>query len=59
MRSSTGARFEVGQRVRHRTFGGGSVLKLELRGGRATATVTLDSGEQKAILLDFLTPSEG
>lgn len=54
MRSSTGAKFEVGQRVRHRSFGEGEIRTLALRSGRATALVLLDSGAEKSILLDFL-----
>jgi len=56
MRSSTGLKFEVGQRVTHRTFGEGEVLSLSLRSGRSTALVRLDRGEEKSILIDFLTP---
>ena len=59
MRSSTGVKFEVGQRVKHRSFGEGEVLSLTLRSGRSTALVRLDSGAEKTILLDFLTPSSG
>jgi len=57
MRSSTGVKFEVGLRVKHRSFGEGEVLTLSLRSGRATALVRLDSGAEKSILLDFLTPT--